>query len=297
MFVVILAQSAATSRAYAARYNERFSENTDLVGLGLANIGAGLSGTFVVNGSLTKTQIVDSAGGHSQLSLLVTSFIVLLVLLFLTAPLAYMPDAVLSAIVFLVGVELIDLRGMRRIYAQRRSEFWVALITALMVVFAGVEQGILLAIVLSLINHTRHGYRPKNVVLVPGESGVWQAQPVTSRAQAEPGLLVYRFTHSMYYANAQQLMEEVSDLVKHAEPPLRWFCIDASAVDDVDYTAAEALRSVFGLLQEKGVRLIVSQVLDDVKEVSCYELIQLFGEDAFYETLQDVIEDYRRQTE
>ena len=70
MFVVILAQSAATSRAYAARYNERFSENTDLVGLGLANIGAGLSGTFVVNGSPTKTQMVDSAGGRSQLSLL-----------------------------------------------------------------------------------------------------------------------------------------------------------------------------------------------------------------------------------
>jgi sulfate permease, SulP family len=297
MFVVILAQSAATSRAYAARYNERFSENTDLVGLGLANIGAGLSGTFVVNGSPTKTQMVDSAGGHSQLSLLVTSFIVLLVLLFLTAPLAYMPEAVLSAIVFLVGVELIDLRGMRRIYAQRRSEFWVALITALMVVFVGVEEGILLAIVLSLINHTRHGYRPKNVVLVPGATGVWQARPVTSRAQAEPGLLIYRFTHSMYYANAQQLTEEVSDLVKHAEPPLRWFCIDASAVDDVDYTAAEALRSVFGLLQEKGVRLIVSQVLDDVKVVSRYELIQLFGEDAFYETLQDVIEAYRRQTE
>src|SRR5262245_64938163 len=95
MFVVILAQSAATARAYAARYTERFSENTDLVGLGLANIGAGLSGTFVVNGSPTKTQMVDSAGGRTQLSLLVTVGIVLLVLLFLTAPLVYMPAGVL----------------------------------------------------------------------------------------------------------------------------------------------------------------------------------------------------------
>ncbi len=85
MFVVILAQSAATSRAYAARYNENFSEDTDLVGLSLANIGAGLSGTFVVNGSPTKTQMVDSAGGRSQLSLLFMSLIVLLVLLFLKA--------------------------------------------------------------------------------------------------------------------------------------------------------------------------------------------------------------------
>jgi SulP family sulfate permease len=295
MFVVILAQSAATSRAYAARYNERFSENTDLVGLGLANIGAALSGTFVVNGSPTKTQMVDSAGGRTQLSLLVTTAIVLLVLVFLTGPLAYMPEAVLSAVVFLIGIDLIDLKGMRRVFGQRRSEFWVALITALMVVFVGVEQGILLAIVLSLIDHTRRGYRPKNVVLVPGESGVWQARPVATGAQAVPGLVIYRFTHSMYYANAQQLSEELTDLVSRAGPP-HWLCIDASAVDDVDYTAAETLRSLFGLLQEKGVRLVVAQVLADVKEHSRYELKQLFGEDVFYDTLQDVVADYRRQT-
>jgi len=296
MFVVILSQSAATSRAYAARYNERFSENTDLVGLALANIGAGLSGTFVVNGSPTKTQMVDSAGGRTQLSLIVTALVVLLVLLFFTAPLAYMPEAVLSAVVFLIGIDLIDLRGMHRIYTQRRSEFWVALITTLMVVFVGVEQGILLAIALSLIDHTRRGYRPKNVVLLPAESGTWRALPVASGAQAAPGLLIYRFTHSMYYANAQLLSEEVSELVTTAQPPLRWFCIDASAVDDVDYSAAETLRSIFPLLKEKGVRLVVAQVMEDVKAQSRYELSQLFGEDAFYETLADVMNDYRRQT-
>ena len=165
IFIVILAQSAATSRAYAARYSESFSENVDLVGLGLANIGAGLSGTFVVNGSPTKTQMVDSAGGRSQLATLTTSIIVLLVLLFLTKPLAYMPEAVLSSVVFLIGIELVDMKGMRKIFAQRPVEFWVALITALVVIFVGVEQGILLAIVLSILIHTRHGYRPKNALL------------------------------------------------------------------------------------------------------------------------------------
>jgi high affinity sulfate transporter 1 len=297
MFVVILAQSAATSRAYAARYNERFSENTDLVGLGLANIGAGLSGTFVVNGSPTKTQMVDSAGGRSQLSLLVTTVIVLLVLLFLTAPLAYMPEAVLSAIVFLVGVDLIDFKGMHSIFAQRRSEFWVALITTLMVVFVGVEQGILLAIALSLIDHTRRGYRPKNALLMPGESGVWKPQPVASQAQAEPGLMIYRFTHSMYYANSQQLIEEVTRLASTAQPPLRWFCMDGSAVDDVDYTAAETLRSLHSILQAKGIRLVIAQVMEDVKAESRYNLTQLFGEDAFFDTLDDVIKAYRQMPE
>jgi high affinity sulfate transporter 1 len=296
MFVVILAQSAATSRAYAARYTERFRESTDLIGLGLANIGAGLSGTFVVNGSPTKTQMVDSAGGRTQLSPLVTTAIVLLVLLFLTAPLSYMPEAVLSAIVFLVGIDLIDVESMRRIYMLRRSEFWVALITALMVVFVGVEQGILLAIVLSLIDHTRRGYRPKNIVLVPGESGVWHAQPVATRAQALPGLLIYRFTHSMYYANAPQLSEEVIDLVKHAQPPLRWFCIDASAVDDVDYSAAETLRTLFALLEEQRIRLVVTQVLEDVSERSRYDFLQLFGEHAFYDTLGQVVQAYQQQS-
>jgi high affinity sulfate transporter 1 len=296
MFVVILAQSAATSRAYAARYNERFSEDTDLVGLGLANIGAGLSGTFVVNGSPTKTQMVDSAGGRTQLSLLVTVLIVLLVLLFLTGPLAYMPEAVLSAIVFLIGVDLIDIKGMRSIYEQRRSEFWVALITALMVVFVGVEQGIILAIVLSLIDHTRRGYRPKNVVLVPSETGVLHAQPVATRAQALPGLLIYRFTHSMYYANSEQLSEELTGLVKNADPPIRWLCLDASAVDDVDYSAAETLRSLFAVMKEQGIRLVVAQVLEDVRETSRYRLRELFGEDAFYDTLDDVVKAYQNQT-
>ena len=295
MFVVILAQSAATSRAYASRYNERFSENTDLVGLGLANIGAGLSGTFVVNGSPTKTQMVDSAGGRTQLSLIVTVIIVLLVLLFLTEPLAYMPEAVLSAIVFLVGVDLVDIKGMHSIYSQRRSEFWIALITMLMVVFVGVEQGILLAIVLSLIDHTRRGYRPKNVVLVPAEKGTWMAKPVVSKAQALPGLIVYRFTHSLYYANAEQFATEVTALVNDADPPVRWLCLEASAVDDVDYSAAETLRSVFALLRDKGVRLVITQVLDDVKETSRYNLRDLFGEDAFYERLHDVIDDYKKQ--
>ncbi len=292
MFVVILAQSAATSRAYAARYNERFEENADLIGLGLANIGAGLSGTFVVNGSPTKTQMVDSAGGRTQLSLLVTAAIVFLVLLFLTAPLAYLPEAVLSAVVFLIGIDLMDIKGLRSVYQQRRSEFWVALITAVMVVLVGVEQGILLAIVLSLIDHTRRGYRPRNVVLVPTDAGALRPRPVSTGTQAAPGLVIYRFTHSMYYANAEQLSQEVTHLISTADPPLRWFCLDASAVDDVDYTAAETLRSLFAILNERSIRLVVAQVSQEVRSESRYQLADLFGADAFFETLADVLQAY-----
>jgi sulfate permease, SulP family len=297
MFVVILAQSAATARAYASRYNENFSENTDLIGLGLANIGAALSGTFVVNGSPTKTQMVDSAGGRSQLSLLFTAAIVLLVLLFLTGPLAYMPEAVLSAVVFLIGIDLIDYKGMRKIYNQRRSEFWVALITMLMVIFVGVEQGIVVAIVLSLIDHTRRGYHPTNMLLAPGESGIFKQNSLESHTQARPGLMIYRFTHSMYFANAQQLSEEVTTLVKQAEPPLRWFCIEASAVDDIDVTAAETLAILWQQLKKQDVRLVVAQVMLTVSNKSNYQLRQLLGEDACFETLQDVLAAYDHKAE
>ena len=111
IFIVILAQSAATSRAYAARYEEHFDENTDMIGLGVANIGAGLTGTFVVNGSPTKTEIADSAGGRSQLVCLTTAGVVLIVLLFLTKPLQYLPNCVLASVVFLIGIELVDIAG------------------------------------------------------------------------------------------------------------------------------------------------------------------------------------------
>lgn len=293
MFVVILAQSAATSRAYAARYNETFSENTDLVGLGLANIGAGLSGAFVVNGSPTKTQMLESAGGRSQLAQLTASGIVFMVLLFLTGPLAYMPGAVLSAVVFLIGLELVDAKGMKRIYAERRWEFWVALITAAAVVLAGVEQSILLAVVLSLVVHTRHGYRVNNLLIVPDKTAGWRQQKVSAPEQALPGLMIYRFTHNMYYANSQVLKEEVVDLAREANPPLSWFCIDAAAVNDVDFTAAEILRALHGILAGQGIRLVLCDVVDEVRaEFDRSNLTDLFGRDAFFQTPTAVLSAY-----
>jgi MFS superfamily sulfate permease-like transporter len=294
IFVVILAQSAATSRAYAARYNERFSENVDLVGLGIANLGAALSGTFVVNGSPTKTEMVDGAGGHSQLAQITTVIIVLMVLLFLTGPLAYMPGAVLSAVVFLIGINLIDIKGMRKIYAQARSEFWVALITCAVVVLVGVEQGILLAMALSLIDHTRKGYKPKNTVILKADKGGWSTRPVSNPGQYEPGLLVYRFSHSMYYANAQLLAQEVTELVKAAQPPVRWFCIDAAAIDNIDFSAAQTLFSIFDLLKEKEIRLVLVMISEEVKaELDRYGLSDLMGADAYYASGDELLSAYR----
>jgi high affinity sulfate transporter 1 len=296
-FLVILAQSAATSRAYAARYSERFQENTDLVGLALANVGAGLSGTFLVNGSPTKTQMVDGAGGRSQLAQITTIVIVILVLLFLTAPLSYMPTAVLSTVVFIIGVELVDLKGMRKIYRLRTAEFVVALITAATVVLVGVEQAILLAMVLSLIEHVRRGYRPKNAVLVPDDTGGWRMTPLTSPAQAAPGLVVYRFNHSLYYANAEKFSEEARQLSGTGPEPVSWFCVAAAAVDDIDISAAEALGETIAELKERSIKLVIAEISPDVRaELDRYGTSELVGEGGYFATINEVVAAFRKAT-
>lgn len=255
MSVVILAQSAATSRAYASRNNEPFSEEQDMTGLALANAGAALTGSFVVNGSPTKTQMVVSAGGRSQVAHLTMAAIVAGVLLFGTAAIAALPVAALSAIVFLIGVDLLHVRELRRVRAERPSEFWIALAAAGCVLVAGVEQAIVLAMLLSLIDHVRRGYRPHNSVVVRGPDGHRRLRPVQEGGEYEPGLVVYRFSHSMYYANEDVLSREVLALAKSAGPSLRWLVIDLDAVDDVDYSAGAALRSLKRVLGQQGVAL------------------------------------------
>jgi sulfate permease, SulP family len=290
MFVVILAQSAATSRAYAVKYEEAFSEDTDLVGLGAANVAAAFSGTFVVNGSPTKTQMADSGGGRSQLAQLTTAAVVLIVLLLLTGPLAYLPDAALAAVVFLIAIELIDIRGMRRILACRRHEFAIALLTAAAVVVLGVEEGIVVAVVASVIDHLRHSYNPLNSVLVKSPAGHWQPAPVRPGARTEEGLAVYRFGTSLYYANASRLLDDVTALAAQGSP-LRWLVLDCAAIGDVDYTAAAVLTRVIEHLRQRHIRFAVSTVLGPVREqLDRYGIGAALGPGAYYDTPGEALE-------
>jgi len=290
MFVVILAQSAATSRAYAAKYEEEFSEATDLVGLGAANAAAAFSGTFVVNGSPTKTQIADSGGGRSQLSQLTAAVVVLIVLVLLTGPLAYLPDAALAAVVFLIAIELIDLLGMRGILACRKHEFAVASFTAAAVVVLGVEYGLVLAIIASITEHLRHSYSPYNSVLVKSPAGHWHAAPARPGARTEEGLVVYRFGTSLYYANASRLVEDVAALVGHGGP-LRWLVIDCAAIADVDYTASAVLAKVVEHVHRHHVRLAFSSVLGPVRQqLDQYGISEAVSHDAYFDTPGEALE-------
>lgn len=292
LFIVILAQSAATSRAYAVKYGERFNENTDLVGLGFANLAAGFSSTFVVNGSPTKTEMVDEAKSHTQVAQLTTAAVVAVVLLFLTKPLQYLPNAVLSSVVFLIGLKLIDLRGMREILRLRKDEFVVALVTALVVIGVGVEQGIILAIVLSLVLHVRRHYAPVDVVLTWDDRGGVKAQVPHPGVMSEPGLVVYRFGAGIFFANAQRLSDEILELASGDSPPRG---SSSTARASTTSTSAAGRRSVSsGQLQRRGVVLGMADLRDSVRAgLDRYGVTAKVGETRFFATARAAVEAFR----
>jgi MFS superfamily sulfate permease-like transporter len=290
MFIVILAQSAATSRAYAVKYNERFEENTDLVGLGFGNLTAAFSGTFVVNGSPTKTEMVDEAKSHTQVAQLTTAVVVAIVLLFLTKPLQYLPNSVLSSVVFLIGFKLIDVKGMREIYRLRQDEFYVALVTAIVVVVIGVEEGIILAILMSLVLHVRRHYQTIDFVLAPNAKGHLRTVPPAPGTRTAPGLVVYRFGGGIFYANATRLSEEVLGLVEGDDPP-RWFVLDAAPVDDIDFSGGKTLGELADQLHERNIVLALCQVDPKVRaQLDTFGITARVGAEHIYDTVQDAVE-------
>jgi sulfate permease, SulP family len=288
--IVIVAQSAATSRAYAFRYSEGFNENVDLEGLAAANLAAGLTGTFVVNGSPTKTEIVDTAGGRSQVAQLSTVAVVLIVILCLTQPIGYLPNPVLAAIVFSIGLRLIDIKGMRSIFKLHREEFYLAIVTAATVVFVGVKEGIVLAIMLSLILHVRHSYRPHSAIVIPDKNRLWQEIPVCQGSISAPGLIIYRFSRDLFYANATFFSEEVQSLVKSAEPPVRWLILEAKAITEIDYSAFLMIRDVLQELTRQNVAFVISGLPLEVKlQFDRDGLTDLIGVDRFFNHLEEAL--------
>jgi high affinity sulfate transporter 1 len=291
-FIVIIAQSAATARAYANRYNEKGDDNADIIGLAAANAAAAFTGTFVVNGSPTKTEMVDDAGGRTQVAHLTTAVIVLLVLLFLTRPLSLLPAAVLSAIVFMIGVKLIDVKGMTELFRMQKDEFVVALLTACVVVFVDVMHGILAAVVLSLIAHARHSYRLRTRVLTRSAVGRWVAHPVAPNVLAAPSIVVYRFEADLFYANAGRFTEEVLKLVNEASLPLRWLVIDATEINNIDYTAGKKLVQLGEELDRRGVGIAAIALPTGVRhQIGRYKALQACAAHReIFATVDDAIE-------
>jgi len=289
-FVMIIAQSAATSRVFAARHGETVDENADILGLAAANAAAALSGTFTVNGSPTQTAMADRAGAGSQVAQLVFSAVVFVVLLFLTGPLQYLPRCVLGAIVFTVAVGMIDLTALREIRKESPGEFMLAIATTAAVVGIGVEQGILLAISLSLFRHVRHSYRPHTMMLCPGASGAWEAIPVAPGKESEPGLIIYRFGADLFYANYMRFIDDVQALVGRAPTPVRWFIVDCSAITDIDFSAAHAIRDLLADLTTRNITIVFARVSPFLQDdLDRHGITEAAGKAHIFSTLHEAI--------
>jgi SulP family sulfate permease len=287
-FVMIVAQSAATARAYASRHHQQLDENSDLVGLSAANAAAAFSGAFVVNGSPTQTSMVESSGGTNQLAHLATAGTVALVLLFLTAPLQFLPQCVLGAVVFTIALRLVDLRALSAIRRESPGEFALAVTAATVVVFVGVEQGILLAMILSLFRIVHHSYRPRTAVLKQTLDGMWHLNPVVAGAITEPGMVIYRFGAPLFYANANSFSEEVRMLAASASKPLHWLIVDAGAITNVDFTAARVLLEVQKDLAAQGTGLVFAHVQSDLKpDLDRHHLTEAIGPNCIFDTLHE----------
>jgi len=264
-FVMIVAQSSVTARAYAMRHHQTLDQNRDLLGLCAADTAAALSGTFVVNGSPTQTAMVETSGGSSQIAHLATAATVGVVLLFLTGPLKFLPICVLGAIVFVVAVRLVDLQGLRTLWRNSPKEFNLAVVTAAAVVFIGVEHGILLALVLSLLQHVRHGYRPNTAVILRDPVEHWRMEPVLPGKMIEPGVVMYWFGADLYYANAAHFVEQAHLLVKQATSPVRWLVVDTGAITGIDFSAGRALVELQQDLAKQGVVLALARVSSSLR--------------------------------
>ena len=290
-FVMIIAQSAATSRVYATIFKERVDEDADILGIAAANAAAAVSGAFVVNGSPTQTAMADQAGARSQVAQLAFAAVVLVVLLFLTGPLQYLPHCVLASIVFTIAVGMVNVQGLSDIRRESPGEFLLALFTAAAVPAIGVEQGILLAIALSLVQHVRHSYQPHTMVLARGVTGRWEPAPATPGSQTEPGLIIYRFGADLFYANADRFADEVRSLVDKAPASVRWFVLDAGTVTDLDYSAARTVRDLLGELTAKNVGVMFARVNTYLRaDLDRHGISAKLGEARIFATLHEAID-------
>ena len=293
-FVLIIAQSAATSRSFAMRHGDRVNVNRDIVGLAGANAAAGLSGTFVVNGSPTKTQVLDGQKGRTQLANLTMSATVLIVVLVATAVLDDMPKAVLAAIVFLIGVDLIDLVGLRLLARRRWSEFLIAAITCVVVFTVGVEQAIILAVILSVLDLVRRQYSPRDFIIRPdGRGGVVYEKAVTGR-ESLPGLIIYRYDAQLFYANANRFVDDAESIIEATPDPVRWFVLDAGSIDDVDYSAGISLGRLLDYLTSRNVTFGLARLDESLSTtLAMYGLLDRIPADHRFSTLEEALAAFR----
>jgi high affinity sulfate transporter 1 len=294
--VVILAQSSAVIRSTAARFDEPVDDNRDLTALGFGNIASALTHGFAINGSPPRSLAAEMSGGRTQLVNVFMALCIALVLLGATPLMRYVPMAALAVIVCSIGLHLLDLKQLRRIYRTRPAEWLVALIALVGVVLFGVQYGVAIAVVCSIVDRLRRQYRPEDAILLrDGKLADWAEDRIDKHHRyrsSPPGVLVYWFGGSIFFENSAYFYTRIIDAINGAKKPVHLVLIDAGSVNDIDFTAAETLKRLAHKLNSDDIQLGLAHVPPKLTALlQRYDLDDIIGKQNIYTTLTEAVFD------
>lgn len=292
--LVILAQSSSLIRTTAAEHDEPVALNRDLFALGTANIASAFTQGFAVNGSPVRTMAAESAGGRTAMVNVWMGVFIGGILLVGTQLFAYIPQAALASIVFVLGYRLIRFSEFRHIWRVHPTEFLVAIIALLGTAIFGVMLGVCVAVVVSLTERLIRQYHPKDAVLLrDGELSSWASERLGSDRAVPDDLLVYSFNGSLFFENIHYFSQRIAEAISTAKRPVRTVVIDAGAIDSIDYTAVGVLESFCRQLKTDGVRVGFAHVSPHLMDqLERYGIRTLVGETNIYMTLGGAIKAY-----
>jgi high affinity sulfate transporter 1 len=294
--IVSLADTISTASAFAARTGEEVDGNGEMIGIGAANVGAGLFQGFPVSTSGSRTAVAEQAGAKTQLAGVVGAGAIVLMLVLVPGLLRNLPQPTLAAVVIAASLSLADLRGTRRLWRQRRTEFMLSLVAFLGVALLGVLPGIAVAVGLSILNVFRRAWWPYQTTLgrVPGMPG-HHDRSMHPDAEELPGLVILRFDAPLFFANVRVFRDRVRSLALSERP--EWIVVAAEPITDVDTTAADVLADLDEELNADGIALVFAELKDPVRaKLERYELIGPLDPAHFFPTLDAAIDAFCDRT-
>jgi MFS superfamily sulfate permease-like transporter len=285
--LVSFADTSVLSRAYAARTRTRVDPNQEMVGLGAANLAAGLFQGFPISSSSSRTPVAEAAGARTQLTGVVGAISVALLLLVAPDLLRHLPSSALAAVVIASAIGLIEVTDLRRIFRIQRWEFWLSIACTVGVAVLGVIPGIGLAIVIAVIEFLWDGWRPHSAVLGRAE-GLKGYHDIQRHPEARliPGLVLFRWDAPLFFANAELFHDRVLDAVAASPTPVRWLVVAAEPVTSVDVTAADVLAELDESLHAAGIELCFAEMKGPVKDnLKRFGLFARLGAETFFPTV------------
>ncbi|HNB95709.1 MAG TPA: SulP family inorganic anion transporter [Microthrixaceae bacterium] len=287
--MVSLTDTIATASSFAARRGDEVDANAEMIGVGASNVVAGFFQGFAVSVSSSRTAVADQSGARTQLTGLVGAGLVALLLLVFNGLLADLPQTALAAVVIVAALSLADLPALARFARLRRSSLVLSLVASAGVIFLGVLQGIVVAIVLAILLFFRRNWWPHGTVLaeVP-ELGGWHAVSVHPEGRQVGGIVVFRWEAPLFFANAGQFRDQVRALVRDSSPA--YVVLQCEAVTDIDVTAAEVLKDLDEELNAKGVHLAFVELRDRLADLIVrYDLDATLQAEHFYASVEEAV--------